>query len=177
MVNWDSHPPAEKVLRKVWQRDIASVPVENETSLSFPPPLSSNSSAGAGGGGRDGPGENLAFKKQLPNQLARERRAPPSPAASSPCPLLASLPFSISLPSPPRQGVRASPRQDRVPRLPVQKSRQGRRAEEKPKWREKKESRESPGVRGQRAAAAASTSDLGTWTQGRKTSPGSTKAA
>uniref|UniRef100_A0A8C2SAT4 Pleiotrophin n=1 Tax=Capra hircus TaxID=9925 RepID=A0A8C2SAT4_CAPHI len=108
LVNWDSHPPAEKVLRKVWQRDIASVPVENETSLSFPPPLSSNSSAGAGGGGRDGPGENLAFKKQLPNQLARERRAPPSPAASSPCPLLASLPFSISLPSPPRQGVRQS---------------------------------------------------------------------
>lgn len=108
MVNWDSHPPAEKVLRKVWQRDIASVPVKNERSFSFPRPLSSNSSAGAGGGGRDGPGENLAFKKQLPNQLARERRAPPSPVASSPCPLLTSLPFSISLPSPPRQGVRQS---------------------------------------------------------------------
>uniref|UniRef100_A0AC11D985 Uncharacterized protein n=2 Tax=Ovis aries TaxID=9940 RepID=A0AC11D985_SHEEP len=82
--------------------------VKNETSFSFPRPLSSNSSAGAGGGGRDGPGENLAFKKQLPNQLARERRAPPSPVASSPCPLLTSLPFSISLPSPPRQGVRQS---------------------------------------------------------------------
>lgn len=98
-------PTAEEVLRKVWQRDTASVPAKNETSLSFSPPLGSNPRAGAGGGGRDGPRENLAFKKKLPNQRARERRAPSSPAASSPCPLLASLPFSIS---PPRQGVRQS---------------------------------------------------------------------
>lgn len=101
-------PTAEEVLRKVCQRDIASVPAKNGTSLSFSPPLGSNPRAGAAGGGREGPRENLAFKKKLPNQLARERRAPSSPAASSPCPLLASLPFSISLPSPPRQGVRQS---------------------------------------------------------------------
>lgn len=49
--------------------------------------------------------ETPAFN-ELPNQLARERRAPSlAQPASSPCPLRSSLPFSISLPFPPRQGA------------------------------------------------------------------------
>jgi hypothetical protein len=65
-----------------------------------------------------------------------------------------------------------SQRQDQVPRLPVQKSRQGSpRAQENPKWREgKKGSSESSVQKGQSGSRPGRSSSL-TWTPQRQTSP------
>lgn len=102
LINWGTHPPKEEVMHKVWERDTASVSAKNETGLH---PLALGSNPRAGAGGEILPLVNPAFNK-FPNQLSRERRAPPLAQPSySPCQLLSSLPFSISLPSPPRQGV------------------------------------------------------------------------
>lgn len=70
--------------------------------------------------------------------------SPPSLAQPAPSLAGSSRPVPPILHFPPWQGVIES-RQDQVPRLPVQKSRQGSpRAQENPKWREgKKESTES----------------------------------
>ena len=175
MVTWGTHPPAEEVLREVWQRDIASVPAKNEKSLSSPGLWVQIRGLAPRVGAETAPGR--AFQKKLPNQLARDRRAPPP--QPRPLPARSSQPSQSPFPFRPLPGrACASPRQDRVPRLLVQKSRHGSRgAEETPEWREEERERGVTGRAGGRAAAAASTSDLGTWTRGRKTSPGSTKAA
>lgn len=76
--------------------------------------------------------ETPAFN-ELPNQLARERRAPSlAQPASSPCPLRSSLPFSICLPFPPRQGAaQADAGSGSAPARPKSR-RGGRRAQDEP---------------------------------------------
>ena len=105
MVTWGKHPPAEEVLRKVWQRDIASVPAKNETSLSSPGLWVQIHGLAPRVGAETAPGRTSHFRRSFPIS-SRGPGALPSPAASAASPLLAALPFSISLPSPPRQGVR-----------------------------------------------------------------------
>lgn len=145
LINWGTHPPKEEVMHKVWERDTASVSAKNETGLH---PLALGSNPRAGAGGEILPLVNPAFNK-FPNQLSRERRAPPSPSprilpASFSPPSHSPFPFR-PLPgracSTPRQDPSGSPPSS--PKIPPREP----QSREKPKWGEgKKETSEPPCV-------------------------------
>lgn len=129
-------PTAEEVLRKVCQRDIASVPAKNGTSLSFSRLWVQIRVLAQRVGAETAPGRTSHLRRSFPiSSRGNGALPPPQPRL---LPARSSHPSHSPFPFRPLPGrACASPRQDRVPRLPVQKSRQGsHRAEEKTEWRE-----------------------------------------
>lgn len=162
-------PPKSEVTHKVGKRDNAQVSAEKRNFVSCSGPWVQIPVLAPAG--REGPWRSLLLMS-FPISSRGPGAPPPSPSSR---PLPARFPHPSHSPFPFRSlpvWACSSPRQDRGPRLPVRKSRQGsRRAEEKPKWGEgTKETCESP-CGSQGAAASASSSDWGTWTPGRKPRP------
>lgn len=167
-----AHPPKAQVRTKLGKERLCGSLLQTKHSVSSPGLwVQTRVLAPAGRAALETPAFN-----ELPNQLARERRAPSlAQPASSPCPLRSSLPFSISLPFPPRQGAAQAQAGAGSPPARPTARRPSRRAEPQPK---RGQGSGSPGRRGRgrRAQQARAGSGHRHPTE-RTASPRSTKAA